>query len=57
MHLSSLVRAKLSEAERARKGEEISDIILLSYKKREPQIELFYAIPTIALEVKPDTDS
>lgn len=57
MHLSSLVRAKLSEAERARKGEEISAIILLSYKKREPQIELFYAIPTIALEVKPDTDS
>lgn len=39
MHLSSLLRAKTTEAERGRRGEELSDITLLYYKKGDPQME------------------
>jgi len=39
MHLSSLLRAKTTEAERGRRGEELSDITLLYYTTGDPQME------------------
>lgn len=39
MHSSSLVKPKTTEAERGRRGEELSHITLLYYTKEDPQME------------------
>jgi len=47
LHLSSLVRAKISKAERGRRVKESSDIILLYYKKGELRLNKFLLHPLV----------